>query len=85
MYGFWRLGLSPAPSAGADAVAKGEATNTSRIPKKLARAAMIETVQGRTSRVSRPFSATAAEPIPVRTRNQRSREPCCPPQKAAAA
>ena len=36
MYGFWRLGLSPAPSAGATCVANGLETATSMNAKKLA-------------------------------------------------
>ena len=36
MYGFWRLGLSPAPSVGATCVANGLETATSMNAKKLA-------------------------------------------------
>jgi hypothetical protein len=82
MYGFCRLGLRPAPSAGAGAVANGDATTTSMKAKKLAMAPRMGTVHGSTSRVSRRLSATAAEPMAVRTSSQRSSEPCWPPQNA---
>ena len=85
MYGFWRLGFSPTPSAGAGSVANGEATNTSSSPKKDAIAARIGTVQGRTSLVSLRFNATAADPIPRRTRSQRRSDPSCPPQNEESA
>ena len=82
MYGFCRLGFRPAPSAGAVCVVNGLATKTSRSAKKLATPPMIGTVQGSTSRVRRPLSATAAEPIAVSTVSQSRSEPAWPPQKA---
>jgi hypothetical protein len=84
MYGFWRLGLSPFPSSGVGCVVNGDATNTSKRPKKVATAARIGTVHGRTSRTSRRLSARAAEPTPVRTSSQRRSDPACPLQKAAS-
>jgi hypothetical protein len=62
-------------------VANGEATKTSRRAKKLAIAARIGTVHGRTVRISRRFRTTAAEPMPVSTSSQRSSEPSWPLQK----
>jgi hypothetical protein len=81
MYGFCRLGFIPAPSTGATCVSKGEATKTRSSAKKLAIAPRIGTVQGSTVRTRRLFRATAADPIPVRTRSQRRSEPSCPLQK----
>jgi len=82
MYGFCRLGLSPAPSAGATWVANGLATKTSSSVKKVATPPSTGTVQGSTSVVRRRLKATAAEPIPVSTSSQSSSEPSWPPQNA---
>ena len=83
MYGFWRLGVMPAPSAGAACVANGLATATSE-----------EREEGRDGRehrhdphdeIARPrrgSGCTAAAPKPVRTSSQRSSDPSCPPQNA---
>ena len=51
MYGFWRLGFSPAPSAGAGCVANGVATTTTRNAKKTATAPTTGTTQATRSRV----------------------------------
>jgi hypothetical protein len=75
MYGFWRLGFIPAPSAGETCVANGDATKTRSSAKKLAIAPRIGTVHGSTVLIRRRFRATAAEPIPVSTRSQRRSDP----------
>src|SRR5919202_6201162 len=82
MYGFWRLGFRPRPSAGAAWVSNGLATKTSRRAKKEATPARTGTVHGSTSIVSRRFSATAALLRPVSTSSQSSSDPACPPQNA---
>src|SRR2546423_11472559 len=82
MYGFWRLGLSPRPSAGAVCVAKGLATKTRSSAKNDATPPRTGTVHGRTSVVSRRLSVTAAGEGPVRTGSQRGSDPPWPPQKA---
>src|SRR5512133_429411 len=82
MYGFWRLGLSPAPSAGAACVANGLETATSMKAKKVATRPRTGTTHGSSSGAERRLSATAAAEKPVRIRSQRSSEPSCPPQNA---
>ena len=82
MYGFWRLGLSPAPSGGAACVANGLETATSMKLKNTATRPRTGTAQASRSRPERLLNATAAAEKPVRTRSQRSSEPSCPPQNA---
>ena len=82
MYGFWRLGVIPAPSAGAGCVANGLATATTRNAKNVATAAKTGTTQTMRSRAQRRFRLTAAAPNPVSTRSQSRSEPSCPPQNA---
>ena len=82
MYGFWRLGVRPAPSAGAGARANGLATKVSTKAKNAAIAPSTGTVQGSRRRISARLSSTAAEPSAVRTKSQSSSEPSWPPQKA---
>ena len=82
MYGFWRLGVMPAPSAGAACVANGLATATSRNAKNVDTAPNTGTTQTMRSRAHARFTVTAAAPNPVRTSSQRRSEPSCPPQKA---
>ena len=53
MYGFWRLGFKPAPSAGAACTANGVATTTTRNEKKTATAPTTGTTQATRSRVRR--------------------------------
>src|SRR5919202_795357 len=50
MYGFCRLGLRPAPSAGASCVANGLATNTSSSAKNVPTAPSVGTTHASTSR-----------------------------------
>ena len=59
MYGFWRLGTMPAPSAGAGDVANGLEMNTSMNTKKPATPASTGTTQATRSRARR-FSQTAS-------------------------
>src|SRR5205809_892283 len=61
MYGFWRLGVRPAPSAGAAARADGLATKVSTKAKKAAIAPRTGTVHGSRRRISERLSSTAAE------------------------
>src|SRR5215510_14073800 len=82
MYGFWRLGVMPAPSVGAAWVAKGLATATRRNAKNVETAANTGTTQTMRSRAHARLMLTAAAPKPVRMRSQRSSDPSCPPQKA---
>jgi hypothetical protein len=82
MYGFWRLGLSPAPSAGGVCSVKGLATPTSSHAKKTATPASTGTVHAIASRVARRFVRTASAPYPVSTSSQSSSDPSWPPQKA---
>ena len=62
MYGFWRLGVSPAPSIGAVCVPNGLATATSTNAKKVAMPPSTGTTQAVRSRISFWFSATASAP-----------------------
>src|SRR5262245_14461586 len=82
MYGFWRLGVMPAPSAGAAWVVKGLATATRRNAENVGAAANTGTTQTMRSRAHARLMLTAAAPNPVRIRSQRSSEPSCPPQNA---
>src|SRR5512135_182655 len=82
MYGFWRLGVIPAPSGGAAWVANGLASATRTNAKKDATAANTGTTHVIRSRAQRRFRWTAAAPKPVRIRSQRRSEPSCPPQNA---
>ena len=82
MYGFWRLGLSPAPSAGAAWVANGLETATSVNAKNVITPPRIGTAHGRRLAADRRASETAIAEKPVRIRSQRSSEPSCPPQNA---
>src|SRR5687767_10053379 len=82
MYGFWRLGLRPPPSAGATWVANGLETATSMKAKNVVTRPSTGTTQGRMLGPLRRPKATAAAEKPDRTSSQRSREPSWPPQKA---
>ena len=82
MYGFWRLGLSPAPSAGAAWVANGLETATSMNAKNVITPPRIGTVQLRSVGAERRARSTATAENPVRIRSQSSSDPSCPPQKA---
>ena len=82
MYGFCRLGVMPAPSAGAAWVANGLATATTRNAKNVETAAKTGTTQTIRSRAQLRFRVTAAAPKPVSTSSQSSSEPSCPPQNA---
>src|SRR5213592_3744714 len=82
MYGFWRLGLSPAPCAGAVCVANGDATATSRNAKNEATAPSTGTVHATTSGARRRLSRTAAPAYAQSTSSHKSSEPSCPPQNA---
>ena len=82
MYGFWRLGVIPAPSTGATCVANGLATATSRNAKNVATAPKTGTTQTTRSRAQRRFRSTAAAPNAVSTSSHRSSDPSCPPQNA---
>ena len=82
MYGFWRLGLRPAPSAGATWVANGLETATSMKAKNVVTRPSTGTTHARRSGPVRRANATAAAEKPVSTSSQRRSEPSCPPQKA---
>ncbi len=82
MYGFWRLGLRPSPSAGAVCVSNGLATKTSMNEKKIAVPPSTGVTQARSSRDARRSNSTAAAEKPVRISSQRRSEPSCPPQNA---
>ena len=82
MYGFWRLGLRPAPSVGATCVANGLETATSMNAKKLATRASTGTTHATRSAAVRRARATASVERPVRTISQSRSEPSWPPQKA---
>ena len=60
MYGFWRLGLSPAPSAGGTWVANGLETATSRKLKKTATPPSTGTTHAERSGAVRRLTSTAA-------------------------
>ena len=60
MYGFWRLGLSPLPSAGAACVANGVATTTSRKAKKTVTPPSTGVTQATRSRAVRRFTSRTA-------------------------
>ena len=81
MYGFWRLGLRPAPSSGAACGRTGSTTKTSRKAKNVATPPSTGTVHGSSRRISSRLSVTASEPSPVSTNSQSSSEPSWPPQK----
>ena len=81
MYGFCRLGLSPAPSSGAACSWNGLETKTSRKAKKVATPPSTGTVHGSRRRIRSRFSVTAREPSPVSTNSQSRSEPSWPPQK----
>ncbi len=80
MYGFWRLGLRPCPSAGATWVANGEETTTSMNAKNVVTAPRIGTVHGSSVRAERRPRKTASDENAVRIRSQSSNDPSCPPQ-----
>jgi hypothetical protein len=82
MYGFWRLGLRPEPSAGAVCVANGLEITTSMNAKKTDTPPSTGTVHATRSGARRRLSSTAAAEYPLSTRSQRSSDPSCPPQKA---
>src|SRR6188474_744650 len=82
MYGFWRLGVMPAPSAGATCVANGLATATRRNAKKTITAANTGTTQTTRLFAQPRLSRTAAAPNAVSTSSHRSRDPSWPPQNA---
>jgi hypothetical protein len=82
MYGFWRLGFSPAPSAGAVCVTNGDATATSRSAKKVMTPPSTGTDHATISGARRRFSRTAAAEYAESTSSQRRSDPSCPPQKA---
>jgi hypothetical protein len=84
MYGFWRLGVIPAPSEGAACVANGLATATRRTAKNVETTAKTGTTHTMRSRAQARFSETATAPNAVRIRSQSSSDPSCPPQNAAA-
>ena len=62
MYGFCRLGVSPAPSSGAVCVSNGLATATSTNAKNVAIPPSTGTTHAVRSRSSLRFSATASAP-----------------------
>src|SRR5262245_37029575 len=81
MYGFWRLGLRPCPSAGAAWVAYGDDTATSMNAKKVVTPPRSGTVQGSRLRAAeRRPSRTAMVENPVRISSQSSSDPSWPPQ-----
>src|SRR3954470_23490979 len=80
MYGFCRLGLSPAPSRGAACTSNGLETKTSRKAKKVATPPSTGTVHGSRRRIRLRFSETAIELSAVSTNSQSSSEPSWPPQ-----
>ena len=82
MYGFWRLGLRPAPSVGATCVPNGLETATSMNAKKLATSASTGTTHATRSAAVLRARATATADRPVKTSSQSSSEPSWPPQKA---
>ncbi len=84
MYGFCKLGLRPAPSAGATCVANGLATKTSKTAKNVPTRPSVGTTHASTSRPTRRAVSTAATEYPDRTSSQRSSEPSWPPQKAVS-
>ena len=82
MYGFWRLGLRPAPSAGAALVANGLETATSSHANATAIPPSTGVTQTTRSRARRRANQTASAAYAVSTSSQRSSEPSCPPQSA---
>ena len=62
MYGFCRLGVSPAPSTGAVCVSNGLATATSMNAKNVAIPPSTGTTHATRSRSSRRLTATASAP-----------------------
>ena len=82
MYGFWRLGLRPPPSAGAAWVANGLDTATSMNAKNVITPPRIGTDQGSRLGADLLARSTATAEKPVRIRSQSRSEPSCPPQKA---
>ena len=83
MYGFCRLGFSPAPSAGAGCVSNGLETNDEQKAKNVADAAEHRHDPGEQRR-GRPAGEQrrAAAANPVRTSSHRSSEPSWPLQNA---
>src|SRR2546422_500453 len=75
MYGFWRLGLRPAPSGGATWVAKGLETATSMKAKKAVTRPSTGTTHAMMCGPVRRPKATAAAEKPVSTSSQRRSEP----------
>ena len=82
MYGFWRLGVMPAPSGGATWVANGLATATRRNEKNTETPAKTGTTHTTRLRAQLRLSRTATAPKVVSTRSQRRSDPSCPPQNA---
>src|SRR5215213_6583437 len=82
MYGFWRLGVRPAPSTGRGCVPNGLEPATRMNAKKVATPPTTGTTQATRSRRSRLLTATATAPYAVRTSSQKRSEPSWPPQNA---
>jgi hypothetical protein len=82
MYGFWRLGLRPAPSAGAAITSNGLETATSSQAKPSAIPPSTGVTQTTRSRARLRASQTASAAYPLSTSSQRSSDPSCPPQNA---
>src|SRR5580765_2525780 len=82
MYGFCRLGFSPAPSIGAVCVENGLETATSMNAKKTETPPSTGTLQATRSGARRRLIRTAADAYAVSTSSQSSRDPSCPPQNA---
>ena len=82
MYGFWRLGLSPAPSAGAAIVSNGLETATRSQVKPTAIPPSTGVTQTTRSRARRRANQTASAEYAVRTSSQSRSDPSCPPQNA---
>ena len=82
MYGFCRLGLSPAPSTGAACVSNGLETATSMNAKKTATPPSTGTTQATRSGAERRLTRTTAAEYAVRISSQSSSDPSWPPQKA---
>jgi len=82
MYGFWRLGLRPRPSAGAGITSNGLETTTRSQANPTAIPPSTGVTQTTRSRARLRASHTAAAAYPFNTSSQRSSDPSCPPQKA---
>jgi hypothetical protein len=82
MYGFWRLGLSPFPSAGAAIVSNGLETATSSQVNPTAMPPSTGVTQATRSRARRWANQTASVAYAVSTSSHSRSEPSWPPQKA---